>query len=63
MDMGLKGYHIITLGSSWLLDFYTSIITGSPIWAFKGGFEGEFRYCWWYRSNHGTDLEISELAR
>ena len=29
---------------------------------FKGGFKFQFRYCGWYRSGHGTDFDISEVA-
>ena len=30
--------------------------------AVSKGPQSQFRYCWWRRSSHGTDSEISEIA-
>ena len=36
--------------------------TGPAIVAVSKGPHSQFRYCWWYRSSHGTDLDVSEIA-
>ena len=29
--------------------------------AVSKGPQRQFRYCWWYRSSHGTDFDVSEM--
>ena len=35
---------------------------GPAIWTVSKGPQSQFRYCLWYRSSHGTDFDISEIA-
>ena len=37
-------------------------MTGLAVLAVSKGPQSQFRYCWWYRSSHGTDFDISEIA-
>ena len=42
-------------GSSWTFQ-------GLLFLAVSKGPQGQFRYCWWSRSSHSTDFDISEIA-
>ena len=48
---------ILRLGG---LEMYLS--TGPAILAVVKGPQSQTRYCSWYRSSHGTDFDISEIA-
>ena len=36
--------------------------TGPAILVVSKGPRRQFRFCWWYRSSHGTDFDMSETA-
>ena len=39
-----------------------SVSTGSAVLAVYAGVQNQLRYCWWYRSSHGTDFDVSGIA-
>ena len=38
------------------------VIAGSAVLAVPKGPQSQFRHCWWYRSSHGTDVDIPDIA-
>ena len=39
-----------------------SLTFGPVIFVVSKGPQSQFRHCWWCRSRHGTDFDISEIA-
>ena len=49
-------------GSLGTLTYCCNPKAGPALFAVSMPPQSQSRYCWWYRSSHGTDSDISEIA-